>query len=150
MASHATHINTTTSASAQRRREELRHLLIERRQELMAALTAHMQTVRVDHSAQSANGVFDEEETAVGDVQEGIELALLGMRAETLALIDQALARLEAGRYGQCRECAQDIASSRLRALPFAARCRACEEERETAGTRTRRSSVDEFRASRA
>jgi len=53
------------------------------------------------------------------------------MRAETLKRIDEALVRLDAGDYGSCVECAGEIAERRLRALPFAVRCQACEESRE-------------------
>jgi RNA polymerase-binding transcription factor DksA len=53
------------------------------------------------------------------------------MRVETLLRIDEALVRLDAGEYGSCFECAGEISERRLRALPFAVRCRACEERRE-------------------
>ena len=39
--------------------------------------------------------------------------------------------RFEQGRYGRCVECDDPIAPARLRALPFALRCLACEIERE-------------------
>jgi RNA polymerase-binding transcription factor DksA len=57
------------------------------------------------------------------------------MRAETVARISEALRRLDAGDYGICRGCGAEIAGRRLRALPFAVRCRTCEEqiEREVA-----------------
>jgi len=42
-----------------------------------------------------------------------------------------ALTRLDAGKYGYCFDCAQEISEQRLRALPFAARCQSCEERRE-------------------
>ena len=53
------------------------------------------------------------------------------MKAETLNKINEALARLEDGRYGLCFECGDEIAEARLRALPFAVRCKDCEEARE-------------------
>jgi len=61
------------------------------------------------------------------------EFALLGMKTETLVRIDDAVGRLDAGHYGLCVECEREIAERRLRALPFAARCQACEERREYA-----------------
>ena len=45
--------------------------------------------------------------------------------------IDALLARLEADKYGRCVECEQAIAEPRLRAMPLALRCQACEERRE-------------------
>ena len=70
-------------------------------------------------------------ETAEVDIQEDIEFALIQMKAETLNKINEALARLDEGRYGHCYECGDEIAEARLRALPFAVRCKDCEEERE-------------------
>ena len=67
------------------------------------------------------------------DVREDIDLALIQMTSETLGRIDVALARLEQGTYGNCIECGSEIAQERLRALPFAIRCRDCEETRESA-----------------
>jgi DnaK suppressor protein len=42
------------------------------------------------------------------------------MRADTLARVDEALVRLDAGKYGSCVECDGEISERRLRALPFA------------------------------
>ena len=53
------------------------------------------------------------------------------MRAESLVRIDEALVRLDAGEYGACVECATQISKRRLRALPFAVRCQACQERQE-------------------
>ena len=60
---------------------------------------------------------------------------------DTIALagkVDAALRRLEEGTYGDCFECGDEIAEARLRALPFAVRCKDCEEARETAERRER------------
>ena len=59
-------------------------------------------------------------------------------QAETLNKINEALARLEGGRYGFCYECGEEISEARLRALPFAVRCKDCEEARENAVNRER------------
>jgi hypothetical protein len=40
--------------------------------------------------------------------------------------------RLDEGAYGNCAECETPIATARLRALPFALRCTACEGARES------------------
>jgi DnaK suppressor protein len=74
----------------------------------------------------------------VSDIQEDIEIALLQMKSETLNRVNEALGRLEAGSYGFCYECGDEIAEARLRALPFALRCKDCEEEREQAAARDR------------
>jgi len=44
-----------------------------------------------------------------------------------------ALERIESGQYGICEECEQPIARTRLRAVPYARRCRGCQERLERA-----------------
>lgn len=46
--------------------------------------------------------------------------------------IDRALVKLEAGRFGRCEQCGQDIPLSRLEALPAAATCMVCAAAGET------------------
>ena len=72
------------------------------------------------------------------DTQDAIGFALIQMKAETLDKIDAALQRLGEGTYGDCIECGAEIAGARLWALPFAVRCRDCEEARETVERRDR------------
>ena len=72
------------------------------------------------------------------DIQDDIEFALIQMKAETLAKIGEALARLDEGTFGYCFECGDEIEERRLRALPFAVRCKDCEEAREMAERRER------------
>ena len=75
--------------------------------------------------------VLDDGAHSDAALQHGIDFALIQMKAETLARIDAALARLDAGMYGDCLDCESEISGQRLRALPFAVRCIACEEKRE-------------------
>lgn len=74
---------------------------------------------------------FDEIEIAEVDIQEDIGVALIQMKTELLQQIEEALDRLRAGEYGYCLDCGADIPEKRLRALPFAVRCKPCEESRE-------------------
>jgi len=47
-----------------------------------------------------------------------------------LAEIDAAVARLEAGTYGRCETCGEQIADARLEAMPAARSCMACASQR--------------------
>jgi DnaK suppressor protein len=84
------------------------------------------------------NEVFDAVETSDAGIQDDIEFALIQMKSETLIKINDALTRLEQDNYGNCFECGEEIAEKRLRALPFAVRCKDCEEARETTEKRER------------
>jgi DnaK suppressor protein len=72
------------------------------------------------------------------DSQDDLDFVLIQMKTETLNKIEEALRRLSEGTYGNCIDCAGEIAESRLRALPFAIRCRECEELRERSSQRAR------------
>ncbi|WP_242344968.1 TraR/DksA family transcriptional regulator [Anaeromyxobacter terrae] len=62
------------------------------------------------------------------------DLTQLGeVEQRELALIDAALARLDAGEYGICRDCGEAIGPGRLAALPFVLDCADCASRREEA-----------------
>jgi DnaK suppressor protein len=117
---------------------ELRRILEERRREMVSEVKDKIRDVRAEATGTPVNGVLDAAESSDADIQEDIELALIQMKAETLNRIDEALARLESGTFGFCTECGQEISERRLRALPFALRCKECEEAREVAEQRER------------
>ena len=111
-------------------------MLEDRQREIHAEVKGKMRDVRSEASGKSE--VFDAVESSEADIQDDIQFALIQMKSETLNKINDALARLENGNYGNCFECGEDIAEKRLRALPFAVRCKDCEEARETAEKRER------------
>lgn len=119
----------------------LRRILEERRREMVSEVQGKIRDVRTEAAGTPVNGVFDAAESSDADIQEDIELALIQMKAETLSKIDEALARLERGTFGFCTECGEEISERRLRALPFALRCKDCEEAREIAEQRERQQS---------
>jgi DnaK suppressor protein len=120
------------------RYSELRRILEDRRREMVSEVKDKIRDVRAEGAGTQVAGVLDAAESSDADIQEDIELALIQMKAETLNRIDEALARLEAGTFGFCTECGQEISERRLRALPFALRCKDCEEAREIAEQRER------------
>ena len=120
------------------RHVELRRILEDRRRALSSELRRQIHDVRAIGPADQAQGVVDAEEASVSDIQEDIEIALMQMKSETLNRVNEALGRLEVGSYGFCYECGDEISEPRLRALPFALRCKDCEEERERVEARER------------
>jgi DnaK suppressor protein len=105
----------------------LKGMLEDRRREIHEKLRSLRDSIPVD-----TPDVRDAEEQSVDDFVQEVDLALMEMKSETLKKIDQAILRLEEGTYGRCQECDAEIAAPRLRALPFAALCRDCQEEAES------------------
>lgn len=121
------------------RKVDLRYMLSEQRRELLGEIAGRIRDGRTNRPDSEG----DELERSDADTQGDIEMALVQLKADTLARIDQALARLDAGQYGWCVECEHDIAERRLRALPFAVRCQACEQRREQAAAGGARHIID-------
>ena len=118
---------------------ELKQMLEDRQRELQTQVQGRMRDVREEGTwGGKLNEVLDAVESSEADIQEEIEFALIQMKSETLNKINDALSRLDRGDYGNCFDCAEEIAEKRLRALPFAVRCKDCEEAREVAEKRQR------------
>ena len=129
----------TATESPKSRYSELKTMLEERRREIQAEVQGKMRDVRAEGAwGGKVNEVFDAVESSEADIQDDIEFALIQMKSETLNKINDALIRLEQGDYGNCFDCGEEIAEKRLRALPFAVRCKDCEEAREVAEQRER------------
>jgi DnaK suppressor protein len=137
MAAKAKKQAVATQAPTVARYEELKRMLIERQREIMNEVQGKIRDVRAEGSEKD-HEVLDPGETSEVDIQEDIEFALIQMKSETLTKINEALQRLEEATYGNCFECGDEIAEARLRALPFAVRCKDCEEERESNEKRAR------------
>jgi DnaK suppressor protein len=120
------------------RYEELKSILEDRRREIVNQVQERMRDVRAEGAGATVQGVLDAAESSEADIQDEIEFALIQMKAETLNKIDEALRRLDEGSYGYCFECGEEISERRLRALPFAVRCKDCEEAREVRQQRER------------
>jgi DnaK suppressor protein len=76
-------------------------------------------------------GGTDDTEHAADDVQDDIDVALIQMKRETLRGVREALVRFDSGGGGHCLACGGAIGEKRLRALPFAVRCTACQTAHE-------------------
>jgi len=130
--------NNARERMDQGRYDELKAILEARRREIMSEVQGRMRDVRAEGAGSTVQGVLDAAESSEADIQDEIEFALIQMKAETLNRIDEALRRLEEGTYGYCFECGEEINEKRLRALPFAVRCKDCEEAREVKQQRER------------
>lgn len=106
---------------------ELRQMLMARRLELGGIVHSIIR----DGRQRQPKDVGDLGEDSATVHQDDLDMSLLQMRAQTVKRIDDALTQLAADRYGICAVCGLEIAERRLRALPFAVRCKHCEDRRE-------------------
>jgi DnaK suppressor protein len=123
---------------------ELKRLLEARRQELQRNLVVKLADVRGTNGCdRSCPDTLDGAEACESDLQQDVNISLTEITAQALRRVDEALARLASGAYGLCRECNAEIPTKRLTALPFAVRCRECEELREIGARQSRRFSTE-------
>ena len=127
----------STAVERARRLNDLEAILQSRRAELADDVQGRIRDVRKTDGPGDRE-VLDDAESSEADIQDELGFALIQLKAETLKKIDTALRRIEAGDYGDCFECGDEIAETRLRAVPFAVRCRDCEAVREAADRRDR------------
>jgi DnaK suppressor protein len=118
-------------------REAIRCMLAERRRELLHEIQTRVKDVRGDGSAYDHRSARADE-AIDADTEDDLAFALIQMKVELLARVNEALRRFDEGTYGDCVDCGDVIAPARLRALPFAVRCRDCEDVRERSPRRTR------------
>lgn len=76
--------------------------------------------------------VSEEAELAATDLSNNISIHLHERERQSLVMIEKALQRMEAGTYGQCESCGDEIGLRRIQARPFTTLCIACMEDQES------------------
>ena len=69
----------------------------------------------------------DPVDLAVRNYSKNVMLAVSENESRQLALIDEALLRLDDKEYGECQNCAKEIQPKRLAAIPWARYCLDCQ-----------------------
>ena len=96
-------------------RDDIKKMLLLMRKELLHEVT---QTMRAesDHLKFDIGDFYDHAST---DRDRELALMLADREREKLTHVDDALKRIEAGTYGICESCEEEIDKERLAAMPF-------------------------------
>lgn len=70
----------------------------------------------------------DPVDLAVRNYSKNVMLAVSENESRQLALIDEALQRVEHKEYGECQNCGKEVNPKRLTAIPWARYCIDCQE----------------------
>jgi DnaK suppressor protein len=73
----------------------------------------------------------DPVDLAVRNYSKNVQLAVSENESRQLAMIDEALRRIEDDEYGECQNCGEAINPKRLSAIPWARYCLNCQELQE-------------------
>ncbi len=108
-------------------KKKFREQLLERRRQLVKALKNDQE----EHRRGDSDGPLDLADTATELWNQEFNYSLSENDRAELVSIDDALARIDEGTFGECEECGETIGDARLKALPWAALCITCQEEKE-------------------
>ena len=130
-------VATDVATGIAARRADVRRMLVERRRELLLEIQSRIRDAREDRFS-TDHRALHLGEPLEAEPDEDLAFALLQMKAEMLGRVNEALRTFDEGAYGSCLDCGEVIGSARLQAMPFAVRCRECQESRENEQHRDR------------
>lgn len=102
---------------------EYKKRLIAERKALAEKLNSQEHNLAVD-----GNEMPDPVDLAAQAFSKNVILALSENETRQLAMIDEALRRIEDGEFGECVNCGNEINAIRLNAVPWARYCINCQE----------------------
>ena len=65
------------------------------------------------------------------ELRESTIFSLIKLKAKEIEKIEEAIQRIDNGKYGRCRDCSRWIRPARFQVQPYAIRCRSCQEKLE-------------------
>lgn len=104
--------------------EKYRRLLEQKKNSLSSDL-AKTRNAEEETTEEATQDIADK---AVSSYTREFLYSLSDVDRNTLVKIDEALARIEEGTYGLCRNCSQPMSEKRLTAVPWARLCVDCQE----------------------
>ncbi|HEX5709458.1 MAG TPA: TraR/DksA family transcriptional regulator [Pyrinomonadaceae bacterium] len=110
-----------------RKVKSYRDRLLERRESLFSQVTeAEMSSRERDLEATQ-----DPADMAANAYTKELLISMSANDRKLLTLIDEALARVESGDYGECVNCGEPVQEKRLNAVPWARYCLSCQDKQE-------------------
>ncbi|MCR4396461.1 MAG: TraR/DksA family transcriptional regulator [Candidatus Saccharicenans sp.] len=111
---------------SKKEKEEFRKLLLEKKNSIVKKLSQYYSDSK-EIETDTALDLVDKAETSY---TKEFLLGLTDSEREQLALIDQALDRLQS-EFGLCLICHKEISKKRLKIIPWAPYCIECQEKKE-------------------
>jgi DnaK suppressor protein len=109
----------------------LRELLLEEKRRLWNEVRAELFNSLGEELHTQYDLPRDIGDQGILDLLDDIGLAVVDIRRQQLTQLEEALVKLETGRYGRCEDCGKKIDAARLRVAPHAACCLHCQAKRE-------------------
>ncbi|MBS3758370.1 MAG: TraR/DksA C4-type zinc finger protein [Desulfobacterales bacterium] len=110
---------------------DIKQNLLNRKRDLWNQIREDLEKEAMEKHQEIANIIKENGDIALEELREADTFSLIGLKVEELEEIDQALNRIEIGQYGRCIDCGRWIDKKRLEIMPYAVRCRDCQERHE-------------------
>ena len=107
-----------------RKAKTYRDKLMDRR----VGLVGQVQAAEAYSRERDAEATQDPADMAANAYTKELLMSMSTNDRQLLESIDQALDRIEAGKYGKCNHCGQPIQEKRLEAVPWARHCVTCQD----------------------
>ena len=111
----------------QKKLKIFRDKLVQKKQDILVAYNKN-KTYGKEADEEGAQDIAD---TASNSYTKEFLFGQTNIDRSMLALIDEALARIKANKYGACVECEEELQQKRLEAVPWARHCVTCAEKHE-------------------
>jgi DnaK suppressor protein len=122
---------TMASALTQEQIEEIRSLLLEKKQTIERDIRRNFSRFLEESSEESTVVDMEDGDESRVDVGKEMSYQVMSRWSRELKKINEGLQRIDSGEYGVCDECESRIRFERLKAMPFAQLCLNCQQESE-------------------
>ncbi len=116
-----------------------RKMLTDMREKLIAEISENL----IPESLTASSDIGDLVDQAGDERDRELSLLLTGRDKEKLSAINEALEKLKEGTYGICEECGDKIGQGRLKVMPLAKYCVACQSKIEREMTLQKKAEED-------
>ncbi|MGD2186930.1 MAG: TraR/DksA C4-type zinc finger protein [Desulfobacterales bacterium] len=111
--------------------ENIKKDLLERKRQMWDEISDDIDEDVRDEHQELIQVAKDGGDRGLAALRESTVFSLIKLKVEEIETIEDAIQRIEALKYGRCRDCSRWIRPARLQVQPYAVRCRACQEKRE-------------------
>ena len=115
--------------------QEFKKIILKKKEELLEEIQ-HLSQDTLKKSQKDASGdisgyTYHIADVATDNYDREFSLGLASNDSDLLYELEEALKRIEEGKYGVCQECGETISKARLKAVPHACLCIKCQQKKE-------------------
>ena len=126
-------------------RKKLRVLLLRLKEHIIGQIN-FLATDNLSRTEEDTDLDFRSEEQGTDNFNRDLALSRVSMKQSAIFEIDEALHRIEQGKYGFCEFCQKPIEKARLMALPYSRLCVPCQSATEGGSRKSRAPAAAVFR----